>query len=110
MSEKNELDYNTNLNNHSTKISFPKHWGWPPKERVKDLIILPGEYGMGSSTLSNWIRRNITADGLTEVIPVNQKYPSSWGNEPDIQTTDIVELPYGLGKGSSTLKIWINSF
>ena len=31
------------------------------------------------------------------------KYPTHWGEQPQIQTRDIRELPAGFGQGSSTL-------
>ncbi|MDG1139133.1 MAG: hypothetical protein P8N49_06400 [Opitutales bacterium] len=35
-------------------------------------------------------------------------FPAHWGKTPNIQTQDFVDLPKGFGKGSSTLKHWIN--
>jgi hypothetical protein len=40
---------------------------------------------------------------------VTKDFPSSWGKPPAIQTRDIVELPGGYGRGSSTLAKWINA-
>ena len=34
-------------------------------------------------------------------------FPKKWGNPPQIQTCDWVQLPHGFGSGSSTLKNWI---
>ncbi len=34
-------------------------------------------------------------------------FPEIWGDPPVDQTKDIVELPYGFGYGSSTLRDWI---
>lgn len=37
---------------------YPGHWvrkEGPPTAQTKDFIELPGGYGMGSSTLANWI-------------------------------------------------------
>ncbi|YCM45415.1 DUF5060 domain-containing protein [Verrucomicrobiaceae bacterium 227] len=36
-------------------------------------------------------------------------YPDHWGKPPRIQTRDIVDLPAPYGKGSSTLRRWIQS-
>jgi len=36
-----------------------------------------------------------------------KKYPAHWGEPPAIQTRDMVDLPAGYGRGSSTLKKWI---
>ncbi len=36
-------------------------------------------------------------------------YPAHWGKVPEIQTSDIVQLPGAYGMGSSTLKAWILS-
>lgn len=41
---------------------FPAHWGAPPRLQTKDLRPLPGGYGMGSSTLAGWIRKNLEKD------------------------------------------------
>ena len=35
-------------------------------------------------------------------------FPAHWGKAPNIQTMDVVDLPKDFGKGSSTLKSWIN--
>ena len=41
---------------------FPLHWGRPPEIQLKDYVKLPGNFGMGSSTLAYWIKENITED------------------------------------------------
>jgi hypothetical protein len=41
---------------------FPIHWGPPPLIQTMDIVELPGGYGMGSSTLAHWIRRQLDAD------------------------------------------------
>ena len=41
---------------------YPAHWGAPPRLQTKDLRSLPGGYGMGSSTLANWIKQNMDMD------------------------------------------------
>lgn len=43
---------------------FPAHWGPAPEIQTMDYGELPGGYGMGSSTLANWIRRNMEADAV----------------------------------------------
>ncbi|MBL62405.1 MAG: hypothetical protein CMI30_03250 [Opitutae bacterium] len=48
---------------------FPKHWGPPPRLQTKDLRPLPGGYGMGSSTLAGWIRKNMERDKNPETAP-----------------------------------------
>ena len=42
--------------------TFPKHWGAPPSTQTKDIRPLPGGYGSGSSTLSNWINQKLRED------------------------------------------------
>lgn len=37
------------------------------------------------------------------------RFPKHWGAPPEIQTMDIVDLPAPYGKGSSTLKSWIQA-
>ena len=39
--------------------------------------------------------------------PNGKAFPRSWGKPPEIQLTDVVLLPDGYGKGSSTLRYWI---
>ena len=41
---------------------FPQHWGVPPAIQTRDYRKLPGDYGFGSSTLSNWIQKNLDND------------------------------------------------
>jgi len=41
---------------------FPRHWGPPPRIQTKDLRALPFGFGMGSSTLAAWIKKNAEAD------------------------------------------------
>lgn len=43
---------------------FPVHWGPPPAIQTRDYGVLPGGYGMGSSTLANWIRQNMEIDTI----------------------------------------------
>lgn len=38
-----------------------------------------------------------------------QAFPAHWGPPPPIQTQDYVDLPNGYGKGSSTMRNWINA-
>jgi len=44
------------------KPHFPRHWGKPPAIQTRDMVKLPGKFGMGSSTLANWISDNIKKD------------------------------------------------
>lgn len=37
----------------------------------------------------------------------SKSFPSHWGTPPEVQVRDIVKLPGGFGKGSSTLADWI---
>jgi len=46
----------------NTLSRFPAHWGPVPEIQTMDYVVLPGGYGMGSSSLANWIRRNMEAD------------------------------------------------
>ena len=38
--------------------AFPRSWGEPPEIQTRDYVLLPGEFGHGSSTLLYWIRAN----------------------------------------------------
>jgi Ca2+-binding EF-hand superfamily protein len=44
------------------KPPFPRHWGKPPAIQTRDMVKLPGKFGMGSSTLASWISDNIKRD------------------------------------------------
>ena len=43
-------------------MKFPAHWGAPPHIQTMDYRPLPGGYGHGSSTMANWIQKNLDAD------------------------------------------------
>jgi hypothetical protein len=43
-------------------MKFPAHWGAPPQIQTMDYRPLPGGYGFGSSTLANWIQKNLDTD------------------------------------------------
>jgi len=38
---------------------YPAEWGPPPVAQTRDLVPLPGGYGMGSSTLARWIGQHM---------------------------------------------------
>ena len=42
---------------------YPAEWGLPPVAQTRDLVPLPGGYGMGSSTLARWIGQHILKEG-----------------------------------------------
>ncbi|APZ94436.1 DUF5060 domain-containing protein [Fuerstiella marisgermanici] len=41
------------------------------------------------------------------LVKAQKKFPAHWGEPPKIQTRDLVPLPGGYGRGSSTLRNWI---
>jgi hypothetical protein len=43
-------------------MKFPAHWGDLPQIQTMDYRPLPGGYGFGSSTMANWIQKNLDAD------------------------------------------------
>ena len=90
------------------KKPFPRHWGAPPRIQTQDYIPLPGGYGMGSSTLAAWIKRNMERDARQpNAVPKLKPFPAHWGPPPRIQPRDYRPLPGGYGHGSSTLARWI---
>ena len=95
------------------KPRFPLHWGKPPLAQTKDYRPLPGGFGMGSSTLANWIKENLEEDKANGKEPLvdrpkpKPRFPVEWGRPPEIQLTDVVKLPGNFGMGSSTLAYWI---
>ena len=52
---------------------FPLHWGKPPAIQTKDYRPLPGNFGMGSSTLANWIKDKIAEDKENGKLPGDRK-------------------------------------
>ena len=52
---------------------FPLHWGNPPDIQTKDYRPLPGNFGMGSSTLANWIKDKIAEDKENGKLPGDRK-------------------------------------
>jgi len=67
------------------KKDFPKHWGQPPEIQTHDHRPLPGGYGYGSSTLSNWIAANLAKDQLAGQSPgtVKPLYENNLDALPD---------------------------
>ena len=63
---------------------------------------------MGGSLLFSEkpLREKPDKDSLTDS-KLRPKFPSHWGKPPAAQTKDLVDLPGGFGKGSSTLASWI---
>jgi len=51
---------------------FPAHWGNPPRIGTTDYVKLPGNFGHGSSTLKNWIRKNLKADKQNKGRPLKK--------------------------------------
>ena len=63
---------------------FPIHWGQPPEVQLKDYVELPGNFGMGSSTLANWIKQNISEDKANGKGPGKPERPTK--EKPEILT------------------------
>jgi len=53
---------------------FPAHWGAPPSIETSDYRKLPRDYGYGSSTLFEWIKKNIKRDVERDLDPVDGKW------------------------------------
>lgn len=47
--------------------------------------------------------------GALVAAAADRAFPAHWGNPPQIQTRDLVDLPGGYGRGSSTLRNWIKA-
>ena len=63
---------------------FPKHWGAPPRIQTRDLRPLPGGYGMGSSTMANWIQKNLDKDAK-EGVPAPKPVPPPAPIAPSVE-------------------------
>lgn len=57
------------------KRHFPKHWGKAPEIQTKDMVKLPGKFGMGSSTLASWIRENLKKDANKDKPEIGKPKP-----------------------------------
>lgn len=68
---------------------YPAHWGEPPMMQTKDLRVLPGGYGQGSSTLATWIADNMRKDNpditMEELYPGGMLGPGVGG--PSLENT-----------------------
>lgn len=51
----------------------------------------------------------LTQAEVTEEAPAKKSYPKHWGQPPMIETRDLVPLPGGYGRGSSTRAKWIQA-
>lgn len=96
------------------RLPFPGHWGEPPMRQTKDLREWPQGYGQGSGTIATWIQDHLDHDGALAGSAGNlltgqtKPFPSHWGDPPRIQTKDLQDWPEGYGRGSGTLKAWID--
>lgn len=60
------------------KRGFPERWGPEPKIQTSNIMVLPGGYGYGSSTLANWIKENMAKDDMENspnIDPPNRPRP-----------------------------------
>jgi hypothetical protein len=53
-----------------------------------------------------WIMMGVLSATLVAA-ETKKEFPAHWGQPPEIQLRDFVELPAGYGQGSSTLRNWI---
>lgn len=65
------------------KREFPERWGPEPKIQTSDIVVLPGGYGYGSSTLANWIKYNMAKDAMGKPIDPPNSRPSPPPRDPD---------------------------
>ena len=75
------------------KRQFPKHWGRPPEIQTRDMVKLPGKFGMGSSTLASWIRENLKNDAEKGKPGDNKPKPNPKPKPPVEPVPPIVPLP-----------------
>lgn len=67
-------------------------------------------YEVDHMKVSSICQKISTGWGVEETFKGLQwSFPKHWGQPPQIQTCDFVELPGGYGHGSSTLKFWIEA-
>lgn len=61
------------------------------------------------STRMKHIFLTLLAGVALTVAAEKKSFPAHWGQPPRIQTQDYIDLPGGYGKGSSTMRNWINA-
>ena len=112
---------------------FPSHWGPVPLLQTRDYRQYPPPYDeyFGSGTVVKWIlkQQDMDRENPERAAKNNEEeatkqsgddeddgeaeqkeeieFPKRWGDPPEIQTMDYVELPPPYGHGSSTLRNWI---
>ena len=86
------------------KPKFPEHWGKPPEVQTKDFVKLPGKFGMGSSTLAEWIKENIKNDKKNADNQEVAKPNTEEIKKPTIPTRPQVEIPVEIKSAIETHK------
>ena len=76
---------------------FPKHWGRPPEIQTRDMVRLPGKFGMGSSTLAKWIAENIKRD-------INKDKPETEKPKPPVRPQPPKEVKEKIDSYKETQK------
>lgn len=114
-----ELDcpqgYENELHCSPSQEAYPRSWGSTPLRQTRDLMELPADGGMGSSTLGDWMQIHLNGDvgsedkrfKATYYSQNGQAFPQVWNSPPKFETDDYVPLPEPFGHGSSTMKMWI---
>jgi len=64
------------------RAKFPDHWGEQPKMQTRDIRPLPGNFGMGSSTLHGWINSKMAEDEANGLPVADGGTPGSFGAPP----------------------------
>ncbi len=78
------------------KRRFPERWGPEPKIQTSDMVVLPGGYGYGSSTLANWIKYNMAKDAMGKPIdPPNYRPAPPPRDDPGGRPFDPCYVPPG---------------
>ena len=78
------------------KSEFPERWGPEPEIQTSDIVVLPGGYGYGSSTLANWIKENMAKDAMGKPIdPPNSRPSPPPRDDPGDRPFDPCYVPPG---------------
>ena len=78
------------------KRGFPERWGAEPEIQTSDIVVLPGGYGYGSSTLANWIKKNMAKDAMENPIdPPNPRPSPPSRDDPTDRPFDPCYIPPG---------------
>lgn len=90
----------------SQRVHLIRGWSWQQLLALMLALLVAPVSGPAADTESASQPKRVS-DANMFAVARNKPFPSHWGKPPAIQTRDLVPLPGGYGRGSSTLAMWI---